>query len=405
MAEKENEAGHSVMETGALGTIKWKRNMKRCLQAFFFILALFVIVAGALWLSNARRAELAEKKQPEPPAYAVFIDTAEQGAIALIRSFPGTVEPVEHVVVSFRMTGHVKSAGKEAGDRVAEGEIVAEIDERPLQRQKQAVKAELAGAESDQVQAEKQLARRRMLLDKGHIDPEALDAAESAYQTARSKTDSLRARLASARIDLAYTKARSPFDGVITARHKQEGDLAMPGEPVYSIENPAAGYRVVVRIPGKAAFSAGPGDKAAVRFHSRRMETTLHRIYPSTREGRLALAEFRLEQRPFDLPSGSLVGVDLVLREASGMLVSARTLLEKESGTKVFRLNDQNRIEMIKVTVVGRKGSEAIVAGPVSPGDRLVAAEESMLLRLTEGTPVSPLQQQAKTRKSGGAYQ
>ena len=375
--------------------------MKRYVPVFLSILVLFAVAAGALWLSIMRRAELADKAHPEPPAYAVFIDTAEAGAITFTRQFLGTVEPVENALVSFRTTGHVKSAEKDTGEYVTEGEIIAAIDKRPIKRQKQAVEAELAGAKSDLVQAERQLERRKLLLEKGHIDPEAIEAAESAYETARSRVDSHAARLAAAEIDLAYTTAYAPFDGVITARHKQKGDLAMPGEPVYAIENPDAGYKVIVQIPRETALSAAPGDTALVTFNLRSIETILHRVYPSTQKGRLALAEIRLEQRPFGLPSGSFVGVDLHLGEVPGIRVSARTLLEDETGAKVFRVSNQNLIEVIEVTVIGKKGGDAVIAGPVFPGERLVVAEESMLLRLADGSPVTPLNKAADIHKAG----
>lgn len=381
--------------------------MTRYVKLFLAVLLLLVIVAGAIRLSGIRRAELADMKTPEPPVYRVYVEAAQTGRLAVTREYVGIIEPVARAEVAFRIQGHLVSAEKDAGDGVDDGEIIAAIDNRPLKRQIQAIEADLAGAESDRVQAEKQLARRRPLLERGLIDPEALDAAESAYETAKSRVDSLRARLASARIDMAYTALKAPFDGVITVRRKQKGDLAMPGEPVYTIENPDAGYRVMARIPRETALALETGTPATVRFDPRRIDAAVHRVYPSTQAGRLAIAEIRLDGRPFDLPSGAFVSVEMLLSDLSGVRVAARSILEHDAGEMVFRVNDQNRIEVVGVTVLGRKGGEAVIDGPVFSGDRLVSAEASMLLRLADGMPVipidTPVNKPGNTHKNGGA--
>ena len=365
--------------------------MKRSVPAILSALLILIIAAGALFLSNARRAELGDKSPAKPPVYAVYIDTAETGSLLVKRKYVGIVEAAASSTISFRVTGQITTAEKDAGDRVDRGERIAKVDARPPEQQKQTLEAELKGAQSELVRAEQRLARRRPLLEKGHIDRDTFEDAKTAYETARSRTDALSARLASARIDLAYTTARAPFDGVITRRYKQQGDLAMPGEPVYAMENPAAGFKVMARIPRETALSAAPDDRVLVRFGDRTIDAALHRIHPSTTEGRLAVAEIRLENRPFGLPSGSFVAVEMQTVEASGVLVSGRSVLEDKTGARVFRIDNENRVRAVKVTVKGRQGELAVLSGPIDTGDRLVRAEESMLLRLTDGQKIRPV--------------
>ncbi|MFO8111849.1 MAG: efflux RND transporter periplasmic adaptor subunit [Desulfosalsimonadaceae bacterium] len=365
--------------------------MKRYAKIMVFVLIFLAIAAGAVWLSAARRSELKDMARPEAPAYAVHVATAEKGALAVTREFVGIVEPVDQAAVAFRMTGEVVSADREAGDRVSENEVIASIDDRPLVEQKRGIAAELAGAESDLARAEKQVQRRRPLLAKKLIDPEAMDTAEFEFEAAKARVDNLKSRLASAELNLAYTTVSAPFDGIITTRHKQKGDLVMPGEPVYTVENPDAGYKVTVQVPRETALAVAPGARATVRFNTRTLETTLYRIFPSTQKGRLAVAELRLEKRPFGLPSGTFVTVDLLIETTEGLRVPAMAVLEDGTGARVFRIGEEDRVEIIDVTVVARKGKHAIIEGPVSPGDRLVTAEESMMLRLSDRTRVRPM--------------
>ncbi len=366
--------------------------MKRYGKAIFIFFAAAVIGAGAVWLAGKRGAELDRLARPAAPVYAVYLDRAETGRLEVTRSYLGTIQAVAHAVVAFRMTGHLLSAPGEPGDDFSAGDVLAQIDQRPFAMNREALAAELEGARSELDRSEMQLERRKPLLAKGLIDPEAVDTSETAFRTARARVDSLEARLASADIDVTFSSVYAPFDGVITDRHKRAGDLVMPGEPVYTIENPDSGYAVIIRIPRETALLAAPGRKAMVSFNGRRMETTLYRVYPATHEGRLATAEFRLDQRPFGLPSGAFVTVDLLVDEVEGIRVSARTLLEDETGARIFRVEAGGRVDVVGVTVLAREKEKAVIAGPVSEGDRLVVAEESMLLQLTPGSRVRPVE-------------
>jgi RND family efflux transporter MFP subunit len=377
--------------------------MKRYLKIFLVIIVFLGLAAAAIRLVGTRRAELEGLAQPEHPAYAVYMETVQAGELAITRQFIGTIEPVEHAVAAFRVEGHLVEAPRDEGDHVAEGEIIARIDERRFSSQQAALQAEREGARSELSQAKSRFERRRTLFEKDLIDQEAMDAAESAFEVAQARVETLEARLASAKADLAYTTLDAPFDGVITARYKQAGDLAMPGEPVYRLENPGAGYKVIFHVPRETTIVASPGARTILTFDSRMIEAPLHRVYPSTREGRLSAAEIRVDSRPFGLTSGSLVSVDLLVEQAAGMLVSAASILEDEAGARVFRVDADNRIEIIEITVMGRKGDSAVIAGPILPGDRLVTAEESMLLHLSHQSRVRP-QTRPQTRPKAGPY-
>jgi len=162
-------------------------------------------------------------EKPASPVYAVHLETAQAGHLAVTREYVGVIEPVVRSTAAFRVEGHIVLAQKDAGDPVEEGESIAAIDNRPLKRRIEAIEADLAGVKSDRGHAEKQLERRRPLLERGLIDPETLDAAESAYETAKSRVDSLRARLTSARIDMACTT----IEAALTPVHAAVRD--MPG--------------------------------------------------------------------------------------------------------------------------------------------------------------------------------
>jgi len=100
--------------------------------------------------------------------------------------------------------------------------------------------------------------------------------------------------------------------------------------------------------------------------------------------------EIRVAKRPFGLPSGARVGVDLVIREIPrAAVVPLKSLLENVDRAYVFRLRPEKgelaRVEVVPVRVLGRSGEEVAVSGELSAGDLVAVAEESTLLRLHPG--------------------
>ena len=380
----------------------WGKRMKRYIKGLPFVIAAVMVVAAAAWLSAKRGAERDQLAGPDSPVYAVYLETAQKGHLDITRTLVGTIEAVDHAVVAFRVSGHLLSAPGEPGDYFTGGEVVARIDQRPLSRNREAIAADLEGAKRTLDQAKERVERRKPLLEKDLIDPEAMSAAETEFEVAKARVESLEARLAAADLEIDYAALRAPFDGVVTARHKRRGDLAMQGEPVYTIENPAAGYAITARVPRETALSVTPGSRATVRFDSKEIETSLYRVHPAAREGGLATAECRLGERPFGLPSGTFVTVDLLVETVHGILIPERTLLEDESGARVFRVDENGQVTVVGVMVRGRQGGVAVIQGAVSEGDRLVGAEASMLLRLADGVRVRPVHEDRIEYQTGG---
>ncbi len=367
--------------------------MKRHLKTSVYVLVIVLLVVAAVRLSGMRRTELAEMTRPAPRVHAVYLESVRSGTLSVTRGYQGFIEPVQQAAISFRTTGHLVSTPKDVGDRISGGDVLAGIDDRLLVQAKDALEAELSGAESELDRMDKQLERRRALHEQDLIEQEALDAAQSAYEVARANVKTLDARLAAAVTELDFAVAYAPFDGIVTERHKQKGDLVLPGEPVYRVENPDAGYRVMIRIPQKMAPALVPGAAAEIRQDDEKIKTRIYRIYPATQEGRLALAELRLEDSPFNLPSGGFVKVDLVIQMISGIIVSEKAILEDDAAARIYRVGDDDRVEIVEVRVLGRENGLAAIEGPVSPGDRVVVAEESMLLHLADETTVLSVNQ------------
>ncbi|MCF8094089.1 MAG: efflux RND transporter periplasmic adaptor subunit [Desulfobacteraceae bacterium] len=373
--------------------------MKRSFRKIAFFLILLILIPSAVLLVRHKKAELNSIETVPTPALPVHVCEARQGKISVTEHYLAEIEPVITAELSAQITGSIESVNFDAGDRVEKNEIVAVIDDRKLQKELSSLQAELQGAKADLVQKKKFYDRRKKLFKKGHTGEEDLETAESAYISAQARVRSLEEQIASAKISLSYTKIHAPFDGVVTRRIKDAGNLVMPGQAICKMQDPSAGYKILAKIPQQTGKRIKPGDEVLLTTgKNRTSKNTVSRIYPAVGDNRLATAEIRSDKPPFGLPSGSFIGVDIVADQPEGIFLPARAVLEYENQAHVFIIGEDNRVKVAKVRILGRSPDLVTIApGPVAAGDRLVSGGEAMLLGLGSGSRVQPIKNTADT--------
>jgi len=103
-------------------------------------------------------------------------------------------------------------------------------------------------------------------------------------------------------------------------------------------------------------------------------------------EEALATAEIRLKERPFGLPSGASVGVDLVFKEPEGFVLPLKALVPgKNPAVYVVR---EERLVLVPVEVLGQSADQVVLKGKLVPGEPVVVGDPGLLLRLHPGQRV-----------------
>jgi membrane fusion protein, multidrug efflux system len=137
--------------------------------------------------------------------------------------------------LGFERGGLVTQVLRDLGDHVRKGEVLARLDSRAMRADLRAAKASVQQAEAQRTIAASTLKRQQVLLTKGHISAQRLEeidanlqAADAASQLAKAQVQTLKARL-------ALLQIIAPYDGVIAERYIDEGSIAAPGAPVFSL--------------------------------------------------------------------------------------------------------------------------------------------------------------------------
>ncbi|MBA3027530.1 MAG: efflux RND transporter periplasmic adaptor subunit [Desulfobacteraceae bacterium] len=362
--------------------------MKRLL---FIILAIALIIGGVS-LIKKRQHELAQTPLPESPLGSFQIQTVAHGTLPVREHYSGTLLARQVVSLAPNVQGRILAIHGQEGDLFLQGELLIQIDDREIRQEIAAMAEEVNQLESEFQLQQVNHRRQKMLFEQQAISQQSMDEAEAAYHQTRHRLESIKARAAAIRTHLEYTKITAPFDGIILLKLQEVGDMALSGKPVLTAENPEKGYKVRVNVPSKLTNSLHPGTEALLVSKRNVENAEISRVLPATEEGtNLGVAEILIKNRPFGLPSGASLGVDITVDKPMGWIIPERSVLRQKDGDYVFVINPENLVSPFKIQVLGWGDQQAVVAGELHEKDRVVVADESALLTLSAGQKIHPI--------------
>ena len=277
----------------------------------------------------------------------------------------GNVEAAQRAVLSAKVTGVIDAVKVAPGAPVKRGDILATIDAREI-------KARLDSAAAAQDQAQKDFGRIERLLQSGSSTRQEFDAATTRLRTAD-------AAMVEARTMLQYTEITAPFDGVITRKLVEVGDLATPGKPLLEMENSSL-LRFECEIPEALVDRVSMGAELPVTIDAAAavLRGKVSEIAPSASAGsRTFLVKLDLPAAE-KLRAGQFGRVRVPVRERPAVLVAEDAVVRRGQIESVFVVEDSAaRLRLVKT---GRKmnGSVEVLSG-LSGGEKVVVKDAALL--------------------------
>lgn len=136
------------------------------------------------------------------------------------------------VMLAAKVGGFVKDVKVVEGQKVAKGDVLAELDGRDYQNTLTQVKGELTSIEARRKDAERNYRRLQDLLAKGAVSQQQFDTSSAGYAEVKAKYDAISAQVAQAELNLENTQIRAPSNGFIAKKAVEVGQLASPGVPL-----------------------------------------------------------------------------------------------------------------------------------------------------------------------------
>ena len=366
-----------------------------------FWLALLLIVGVAAWWFLLR------PPQTPPPApsqwrgpVAVRVEPARTEDFTVQARAVGTVAPYNTVVVRSRVEGQLARVLVREGQRVARGQLLAEIDPEPLrvalaqaQGQQQQNLAQLRNAESE-------LARYQQLFARDAIARQQLDRQAALVQQLRGTLKADQAQVDNAKLQLSYTRIEAPIAGRVGLRRVDAGNLigandanglftltqTQPVAVLFSVPEPQ-----VAEVRAAHAQKTPPEVEAwdrdnRQRLATGRLDTLDNQIDAATATLRL---KARFENAGDALFPNQFVNVRLALRQLPGAVTIPTDAVQHGSrGSYVYVIAD-NKAQVRDLVLGPASGGRTVVMKGLAAGEPVVLEG---LDRLEDGRAVNVVQ-------------
>jgi multidrug efflux pump subunit AcrA (membrane-fusion protein) len=185
------------------------------------VLLAFVALALGLSLGGAKPVEV---------AYASRIEAGGAAPSVPVLSGSGYVVTADkYISIGVRIPGRIEKFFVDESDRVKTGDPLVQLDDRDYKAALESQKARLQVARANADLHKLQLERQRKLRAQNYASQSELDTAETLLRVDKAQIAQLEAEIAQSQVNLDYTLLRAPADGVILAKLKEVGEMAVPG--------------------------------------------------------------------------------------------------------------------------------------------------------------------------------
>lgn len=392
----------------------------------FLALLLAALVAGGFfagYLPRHRRQEAlaAETHTSSESLPVVTVVKVERSAAKSELVLPGNIQAVTEAPVLARASGYLKQRYVDIGDRVTEGQTLAEIEAPELDQQIRQARSALDQANSATQQTEAALKqgqtnetlarvtaeRWRNLSGKGVVSRQENDTYQAQWAAQQANVEALGRAIAAARSNAGavqanldrltglkdYQTVRAPFAGVITLRNVDTGALINEGSTLLFRVAQAGRLRTYVNVPQSEAASVRLGQQATLtvadlpglKFPGTVTHTS-NALDPATRT---MLIEIQLVNPDGRLLPGMYAQVALsVERSQPSLTVKGDTLVVRADGPQVAVVDAGGKVHYARIQLGRDYGDHLEVLSGLEEGQQVVVNPSDAV---REGAKVKPV--------------
>ncbi len=310
--------------------------MKIIRRIIYWVVAL-VLVFVTFWFGYFRKsAESPEEKRTVP----VEVEVVSTGSIEETIELTGWIKANAVVDVKSKVAGRIESlqavldggnsAAVEEGLVVKKGQQLAVIDHDVYLAQVAAAKAGVKAAEVELEDAERERQRIIALYQGGSATEQSKDKAITAAELAKARLSLAKANLELAEINLGESTISSPIEGIITAKHIDQGNLIKVGDRIVTVADMKT-VKVIVAAAEKYGSEITVGTPAKIKvdaFGQKQFKASVYSIYPALDEQtRTIQVEIRLKNDELLLKPGMFARVTLITERKDDAVVVPRDVI------------------------------------------------------------------------------
>jgi membrane fusion protein (multidrug efflux system) len=338
------------------------------------------ILIGGLWLAGfiprSRQREALEVETRELAVPTVQVVSPVSGEAPGGTVLAAEIRPLVEAPLNARASGYLKRWLMDIGAEVKAGQLLAELETPELNQELARARAELAQTQAALELAGTTAARWAELLKTSSVSEQ--EAAEKKADLALKTATVEAARAGVRRLEelQSFSRVTAPFDGVITARKTDVGDLINSGKELFRLAQTRT-LRVFVHVPQAAAHSVAAGQSAELT-----LPELPGRVFPAkvartagamAADSRTLLTELEVDNSRGEILAGSFGQVRLTeSKPVAPLTLPANALIFRAEGSQVGIVSPDGRVELRHV-ILGRDFGPVIeILGGVGPADRVI---------------------------------
>ena len=353
-------------------------------RLLWFLVIPALLACGAFVTAYARRASnnsLAATTKTLA-LQNVSVIHPQQGSPVTDVTVPGFVQAFSDAPVYARVSGYLRVWNADIGAHVRKGQLLAAIEAPEVDQELSHARAMLAQAQANLELATVTSARYRELIQSNSVSQQEVDNNNQNLSSQTANVQAASAEVGRLEQLQGFEKIYAPFDGVVTARRTDVGDLINAGNSgvgaeLFRISNIGT-MRVYVNVPEVYSDTIAPGVRASMEVASlsnRQFTGTVARdSHAIGMNSRTLLTEVDVPNPKGELFPGAYAQVHFHLSlKAVPLVVPGNTILFQDQGPQVGAVNSQNRVELRKVTLGRDFGNRVEILSGISQTDAVIA--------------------------------
>lgn len=334
---------------------------------------IIVLISTTMQISGCKSEHNAPQDTRKTlPATAVKVVTVTETAPARQIEVMGTVQAADSASIAARVSGNIIELPVSLGSLVNKGDLLVSISAEEIT-------AKLLQAQAELEQATRNLERERNLLKKNAATAETVKTLEEGKRIAE-------ALYKAARTMLNYTSIKAPFDGTITQKMANIGDLATPGKLLLNIENETR-LQILTDVPEALILGLSIGDTLPVYIPAAGLNLSgeIVEIAP-TADPRSRTAAVKLTIQPqTQIRSGQFARVALPGTSGGAVMVPKSAILSFGHLDRVFIVRDDTAHMQLVKTGMHHSDMIEILSG-INEGDMVISHGNR---QLKDGQPIT----------------
>jgi membrane fusion protein (multidrug efflux system) len=355
----------------------------RTVKRLLYWITAFAVVFVTFWLGYTRRTEESSVEDRPVP---VEVERVGTGSIEETLEVSGLCLPNARVEVASKIAGRIESLSVtmpdgsrcpvEVGLSLTRGQQLAVVDHDMHLAQVAVAEAEVKAREVQLAEAQRERSRVVGLYEKGSATEQQRDQAITAAELAAAGLTLAQANLELARINLRESTIVSPIDGIVTAKHIDEGNLVAQGQRLVSVADIET-VKVLVAVPERYGPQIGQGMPVRIAvdaFRDRVFEAQVYSVYPALDEQtHTVCVEIRLDNADLRLRPGMFARVTLVFARKQDVVIVPRDVILGGKIDEPYVYVVEEGVARKRLVEIGlREGARCEIASGLRPGESLV---------------------------------